>query len=518
MTVYDPHSDAGEPDHGAPSGDPNAAAHPHSEIAEADERTHLNGAAAPLARLGLLGGGACLAVGILFAFLAGFFGGGSGGAWGGLKYVMNGYLLAFIYAVSLGIGSLFFVILQFIYRAGWGVNVRRIPETMAGILPFTLLLGLPILISILAGIGTPYIWAQWSPKVVVEEYSQGFDAKGPTAGVSDKLSAFAQTAVPGPGGTHVAGGGLEAGEKQVAEAHGEARGEAHGEHLKEYDEAVAQKRAYLNPIFATIRLLAYGAFFGLVGRNYWKTSVRQDQTGDWQLTRRLEIFSAPGLLMLAFITTFFAFDLLMSLDPHWFSTIFGIYFWAGSAVGGFAAIILALNLLQREGFLTESVSVEHYHDLGKFLFAGVFFWGYVAFSQYMLQWYAALPEETHWFLRRGGTTVSAEMTGWTAVILAILFGHLLIPFAGLLSRHVKRSKGFLTFWAVWLLLFHWIDLWWLIMPEGEFGGMTWVLPEILMTAGLLGIVLWRFLTALNENSLRPVQDPRVEESFAFMNV
>ncbi len=525
MTVYDPHADAGDaPDPADP------AVHPTSSRAEAQERTELGDAAAPLARLALLIGGGSLVLGVLLALLAGWVGGGTGGFYGGLKYAMSGYLLAFVYALSLCLGGLFFTLLQYLYRAGWGVNVRRISETMAGTLPFALLLGLPILLSVLAGLGTPYIWAQWSPTVVVEEYAEGYDAKGPTAGVSDKLSAVAQLGEK-PMGTadHVDGEGIAAGPLQVgkgpaaegpAAEHpaGEEHAAEHGSHLKVYDEGVLQKRGYLNPIFATIRLLAYAAFFGLVGRNYFKTSLRQDKTGDWTLTRKMEVFAAPGLLMFGFMVTFFAFDTLMSLDPHWFSTIFGIYIWAGCAVGGFSAIIVTMNLLQREGYLTASISTEHFHDMGKFLFASVFFWGYVAFSQYMLQWYASLPEETHWFLRRGATTVVAEMTGWTFVIVAILFGHLLIPFAGLLSRHVKRNKGFLTFWAVWLLIFHWVDLWWLVMPEAETGGMTWVLPEVLMTGGLLGIVVWRFLTTLSQNSLRPLQDPRVEESFAFMNV
>ncbi len=145
------------------------------------------------------------------------------------------------------------------------------------------------------------------------------------------------------------------------------------------------------------------------------------------------------MVLLGLTVTGAAFDMFMSLDPHWYSTMFGVYFFAGSAVSFFGVIILIAFLLQRGGFLARSIDTEHYHDLGKFLFGFVFFWGYIAFSQYMLLWYANIPEETEWFARHGATTVKNVITGdapfhyavsgWSAVVLAILFGQLLIPFA-----------------------------------------------------------------------------------------
>ena len=115
-------------------------------------------------------------------------------------------------------------------------------------------------------------------------------------------------------------------------------------------------------------------------------------------------------------------------------------------------------VLQAAGRLTTAITVEHYHDLGKLLFAFVVFWGYIAFSQYMLIWYANIPEETVWYL-------AAADGPWGAVSLVLLFGHLLIPFFGLLSRDVKRRQRLLGFWAVWLLVMHWLDLYWLVMPQ-----------------------------------------------------
>ena len=179
----------------------------------------------------------------------------------------------------------------------------------------------------------------------------------------------------------------------------------------------------------------------------------------------MQAFSPISLILYAITVTLASFDLLMSLDPHWYSTIYGVYYFSGCAVGIFATLIILSVLLQRWGLLRETITAEHYHDLGKFLFGFVFFWGYIAFSQYMLIWYANIPEETIWYGRRGTSTVDYMITltwPWGAISVALLFGHLLIPFAGLLSRHAKRRKPVLVFWAVWLLVFHWIDVSWQI--------------------------------------------------------
>src|SRR5206468_417977 len=183
--------------------------------------------------------------------------------------------------------------------------------------------------------------------------------------------------------------------------------------------------------------------------------------GDVALSDRMQFWSAPATLVMAITITFAAFDFLMSLDPHWYSTMFGVYYMTGSLLAAFAALCLTIAMLQHLGYLTRSITVEHLHDLGKWLFAFVFFWGYIAFSQYMLLWYANIPEETEWLARRGATTVRDQTSAWSWVSLALLFGQLLVPFAGLLSKHVKRNYKALMFWAAWVLIFHWIDMFWL---------------------------------------------------------
>ncbi|HEX2971309.1 MAG TPA: hypothetical protein VHP11_03190, partial [Tepidisphaeraceae bacterium] len=224
------------------------------------------------------------------------------------------------------------------------------------------------------------------------------------------------------------------------------------------DHAILTKRPYLNPAFFIARLAVYLGVWSYLARWFLRLSKQQDQSGEIGLTRRMEIRSAPALVVFGITVTLAAFDLLMSLDPHWSSTIFGVYFFAGCAIAGYASVILAVYLLQGRGYLREGITREHYHDLGKFLFGFTFFWGYIAFSQYMLLWYANIPEETAWLYRRGLTTASGQMTGWTTLAAALLLGQLLIPFAGLMSRYVKRQKGLLAFWAGWALVFHWLDL------------------------------------------------------------
>jgi hypothetical protein len=311
---------------------------------------------------------------------------------------------------------------------------------------------------------------------------------------------------------------VEHGATQPAEA-GLAveKSETHAPGPRPIDELTLRKRAWLNPFFFIVRVLIYLAVFSGLGLLYWKWSVQQDITADVALTHKMQHWSAPVLLLAFVVLTFAAFDLLMSLDPAWFSTMFGVYYFSGCAVGIFAALILVLALLQRSGCLTQTITPEHYHDLGKFLFAFTFFWGYIAFSQFMLIWYANIPEETAWLIRRGATSSRETMNAWTGVCILLLAGHLLIPFAGLLSRHVKRNTRLLVFWAAWMLVFHWIDIYWLVMPEYD-AHVRLGPTEILCLVGLGGLYLATVLRIGLRHNLRPVHDPRLEESLAFENV
>lgn len=275
-------------------------------------------------------------------------------------------------------------------------------------------------------------------------------------------------------------------------------------------ELLEHKTPYLNVAFFTVRAVLYFAVWWLLARFYFVRSLEQDDSGDPALTIQMERASGPALLLFALTLTFASFDWLMSLEPAWFSSIFGVYTFSGATVAVLATIILFAAALQANGRLTTTITTEHYHDLGKLLFGFVIFWGYIAFSQYMLIWYANIPEETFWYRER--------QTGvWAGVSLALLFGHLIIPFLGLLSREAKRRKWLLAFWAVWLLVFHWLDLYWLVMPSLDAPGLPFGLIDVCLILGLGSLYLAGVLVVAGQRSLIPVRDPRLPEALAFEN-
>jgi hypothetical protein len=246
---------------------------------------------------------------------------------------------------------------------------------------------------------------------------------------------------------------------------------------------------------------------------YWRRSTAQDESGDVALTLRNRRWSGLGMVVYGFSVALGGFDLLMALSPPWQSTIFGVCFFAGCAVGFLALLPLSLMALQSAGRLKSVVTTEHYHDIGKLLFAFVFFWSYVTFSQYMLIWYADMPEETAWFLRRG----SPEAGAWNTVAYVLLFGHWMIPFVALLSREVKRRKALLAFWCVWLLALHYLDLYWLAMPTWHEHTVPLNLADAACVLGMGAVYLAGALTLARGKALLPVKDPQLAESLSFEN-
>ncbi len=268
--------------------------------------------------------------------------------------------------------------------------------------------------------------------------------------------------------------------------------------------------AYLNVPFFAGRWVVYSLVWGLMGTYYPVSLYTSDAAGDASLSVTMRRWSAPAMIAFALTLSFAAFDLLMSLDPGWYSTIFGVYYFAGAAVGVYALLPLVAFLLQRAGFIRRSVSVEHYHDLGKLLFGFVVFWAYIAFSQYMLQWYANLPEETHWFVVR-------QQHGWGWVGLALVFGHFLIPFAALLTRAPKRRPRFLAAVAAWVLVMHWVDLYWLVMPAASPASPALHIVDLTVLLGLVSLLVAAAAFLARGRALVPEGDPRLEESLAFEN-
>jgi hypothetical protein len=277
------------------------------------------------------------------------------------------------------------------------------------------------------------------------------------------------------------------------------------------DPLLQHKQPYLNVPFFLIRLFIYFGLWIMLSQYFYKRSVEQDLSQDKTATKRMEKWSAPGILIFALTVTFAAFDLIMSRDPHWFSTIFGVYYFAGCLIAIFSTLPILLTLLQRSGRLNRIVTADHFHDLGKYLFGFVVFWAYIAFSQFMLIWYANIPEETVWYIRRFNGD-------WLTMSYFLMVGHFFIPFALLISRFPKRRPKLLSLCCLWLLFVHWVDLYWLIMPEstpaGELGLSIVDLATFVAIGGFFfaGMAYW-----LRDRNLIPVGDPRLGESLAFEN-
>ncbi|MFH2051079.1 MAG: quinol:cytochrome C oxidoreductase [bacterium] len=272
---------------------------------------------------------------------------------------------------------------------------------------------------------------------------------------------------------------------------------------------MSHKAAYLSRDAFILRWVIYFVIWTGYALFFWRTSVAQDASGDLKLTRRLENFSGFALMVGALTIAMASFDLLMSVDPLWFSTIFGVYYWAGGFVAFFAVMTLVTMGLQNSGRLTRIVSPEHFHDYGKLMFAFTFFWGYIAFSQYMLYWYANIPEETSWYLHR-------SQNGWGKLGIVLIFVAFVLPFAGLISRFAKRQRKLLAFWAVWIIVAQWLNLYWVVMPQYS-ESFTFGPMDATCLIGLGGIWLAGVAWLAGGNSLVPLKDPRLEESLRFEN-
>lgn len=276
----------------------------------------------------------------------------------------------------------------------------------------------------------------------------------------------------------------------------------------DYDKLVAGKRGYLNTPFFIGRIVLYLVAWSLISRKLYTLSVRQDQEGG--LRDKMRFTSGWGLPVFAVTTAFAGFDFIMTLDPHWFSTMFGVYFFAGAFFIALGSVAFCTLFFMQTGKLKGVVTIEHQHDLAKFMFAFSVFWTYISFSQYVLYWYGNLPEETLWFRYR--------IEEWTGTTQALVAMHFFIPFFGMMPRFVKRTTRLVFAFTILFFAAHYTDLYWQVMPVYSSYGYHGDIVDVLAFLGFVGLfaglTFWRF----SRHALVPYGDPFYATSKHFHNI
>lgn len=463
------------------------------------------------------------------------------------------YLFAFYVFLTIALGSLFFVLIQRLTSAGWSVTVRRMAEFCAsGLWIFA-----PLFAVIFFYRGSLYPWMSHGHgdehhasdsllERVAHAQPQTTAPVDATAAIPAAAHGTAPAAsiVPSHGNVPTAAGilpssaggsrhgvgtgtgsgsgrgaGTGAGAGNIP-GHGAAAHAATGHpanlpdpHAVAHAQILAKKEPYLNVPFFSVRAIIYFVVWALLGFTYLGYSTKEDKSKNPEWTLKAQRLAPVATILFGFTLTFAAFDWLMSLDPAWFSTIYGVYIFSMSVVSSLATIILLAMALRDAGPLKNVVTVEHFHDLGKLMFGFNVFWAYIGFSQMMLIWYAALPEETTFYHMRW------DDGSWATVSMVVLLGHFVVPFLFLISRNVKRRLPLLRVGAVLMLCMHVIDMYWTVMPNYTQSALS-VMDFVVGAACVVGIggvyFAWVFFQ-MTKHALIPIGDPRLQRSIAFQN-
>ena len=275
------------------------------------------------------------------------------------------------------------------------------------------------------------------------------------------------------------------------------------------DAILQHKQPYLNVPFFLVRLIVYFLVWGGFAWILNRMSLRQDRGDDPGVTRRMQLIAGPGLAAYCLAVTFASVDWLMSLQPHWFSTIYGIYLMGSQGLSALAFLIVAALYLSRREPMAAVIQPRHFHDWGKLFLAFVMLWAYFSFSQFLIIWAGNLPEEISFF---GARTRGA----WGGVALAIVLFHFAVPFALLLSRDLKRNARRLAVVAALMLVMRWVDLLWQVEPAfpvaERSAAMYWLYVAAPVTIG--GLWLFVFVRELKKRPLLPLNDPYLAEAIA----
>lgn len=268
---------------------------------------------------------------------------------------------------------------------------------------------------------------------------------------------------------------------------------------------VAAKTAYLNIPFLILRLVVFGVGMLIFKKLLVGASVEQDKTGDHNITLKSVGRSIAFILFFALSFSLFSVDLLMSLLPTWYSTIFGIYCFAGLFQSSLAFMALIIIYMKRTGFVRGYVTTEHLHDVVKYLKAFTVFWAYIAFSQFLLIWYANIPEETEYYIMRA-------QNGWLGISFALLILRFIVPFLALLPRGAKRNENHVILVSCLVLVMQYVDIYWMIYPNFNGGGVVFGFFEVAMFLGFFGLFLAALMNFFQKTSLVAIKDPRIDEA------
>ena len=420
-----------------------------------------------------IAGGAAVLLGLISAYLL-FF--APDKVAGSFAY---SWLFAFFFFFTLAVGGCFWTLLHNVSNSGWGTSVRRVMENLGSVFPWMAIFAIPLALPDVQ---------KW-----LYEWMNIHRASGGEVFEENIKSLF------GFYGTKSMGHALEEGHQAL----------------------LVNKQWYMNQVAWYARFAFYFIGLGLVIRGLRKLSTAQDNDpnpGTKNLFRA-RFHSTYTLIIFAITITFAGIDLLQGMKFDWFSTMWGVYLFAGAALNSMAVIVITATLMQKGGYLKRVVGPEHYHIMGKLLLAFTIFWAYISFSQYFLIWYANITEETSWYLIR-------NTGGWNTASVVLVFGHFVVPFVVLLQAWLKKNPKLLSIVCAYTLVMHILDHYIIVIPERsvslmnmlpEYKNVTTSIPgafwgDILafLTVGS-GFVFF-YLRALTQTATYPHRDPRILES------
>jgi hypothetical protein len=277
-----------------------------------------------------------------------------------------------------------------------------------------------------------------------------------------------------------------------------------------HDPILDSKRAYLNWHFFLIRSIFYFVFFIGATLLFRRFSIRQDRDGNPAFTINMRRVAFISLPLFALSLTFGAYDWLLGVDYRWFSTMWGVYIFAGATGSSMSLLVLVITALRKAGYLKETVTPEHYHIMGKWMLAFCVFWAYIGFGQYMLTWYANIPEETEYFIRR-------NTESWNALNLLLVIGRFFVPFAVLLMQGLKRKPTRLCLIAGWLVFMQMLDIYIVVLPALHGAAVVVSIWDFIPLLGMGATLAFVFLRIARRSSLFPNRDPRLLESLRLVN-